>query len=74
MTKTENNIPVNPLPNSGHIKDTPKKGSIRFKTYIISMPKVAENTPNLKFSVAAMSLLLYKKSKAANIPKVNAIA
>ena len=38
------------------------------------MPKVAENTPNLKFSVAAMSLLLYKKSKAANIPKVNAIA
>ena len=74
MTKTENNIPVNPLPNSGPIKDTPKKESIRFKTYIISMPKVAENTPNLKFSVAAMSLLLYKKSKAANIPKVNAIA
>ncbi len=74
MTKTENNIPVNPLPNSGPIKDTPKKESIRFKTYTISMPKVAENTPNLKFSVAAISLLLYKKSKAANIPNVNAIA
>ena len=74
MTKSENSIPVNPLPNSGPIKDTPKKEKIKFRTYTISIPKVAENTPNLKFSVAAISLLLYKKSKAAKIPNVNAIA
>ena len=57
MTNTENKIPVNPLPNKGPIKDTPKNDRIRFRTYIISIPKVAEKTPNLKFSVAAINLL-----------------
>ena len=74
MTKSENKIPVNPLPNKGPIKDTPKNERIKFRTYMISIPRVAEKTPNLKFSVAAISLLLYRNSKAAKIPKVSAIA
>ena len=56
------------------MKETPNKDRIRFNTYIIRMPKVAENTPNLKFSVAAINLLLYKNNKAAKIPNVKAIA
>ena len=74
MTKSENKIPVNPLPNKDPINETPNKDKIRFSIYIIRMPKVAENTPNLKFSVAAINLLLYKNNRAAKIPNVNAIA
>ena len=74
MTKIENKIPVNPFPNNGPMNETPKKDRIRFNTYIIRMPKVAENTPNLKLSVAAINLLLYKNNRAAKIPNVNAIA
>ncbi len=74
MTKRENKIPVNPLPNNGPMNETPNKDRIRFNTYTISIPKVAENTPNLKFSVAAINLLLYKNRRAVKIPNVNAIA
>ena len=74
MTKRENKIPVNPLPNNGPMKETPNKDRIRFNTYTISIPKVAENTPNLKFSVAAINLLLYKNRRAVKIPNVKAIA
>ncbi len=74
MTKRENKIPVNPLPNNDPMNETPNKDRIRFNTYIMSIPKVAEKTPNLKFSVAAINLLLYKNRRAAKIPNVNAIA
>jgi hypothetical protein len=73
-TKTENKIPVRPLPNKDPIKEIPKKDRTRLRTYTIKIPKVAEKTPSLKFSVAAISLLLYRNNKAAKIPKVNAIA
>ena len=74
MTKRENKIPVNPLPNNGPMKEKPNKDRIRFNKYTMRIPKVAEKTPNLKFSVAAISLLLYKNNRAAKIPNVNAIA
>lgn len=74
MTKSEKKIPVRPFPNNGPMNETPNKDRIKFNTYIIRMPKVAENTPNLKFSVAAINLLLYKNNRAAKIPNVNAIA
>lgn len=74
MTKSENKIPVNPLPNKGPMNEIPNKDRIKFNTYIIRIPKVAENTPNLKFSVAAINLLLYNNNRAAKIPNVKAIA
>ena len=74
MTKSENKIPVNPLPNKGPMNEIPNKDRIKFNTYIIRIPKVAENTPNLKFSVAAINQLMYKNNKAAKIPNVKAIA
>ena len=74
MTKSENRMPVIPLPKRLPMKEMSKSDKIRFNKYIISMPKVAENTPNLKFSVAAINLLLYKNNRAIKIPNVNAIA
>ncbi len=47
---------------------------IKLIKYMMAIPPVAANTPNLKFSVGFISPVLYANNNAAKIPNVRKMA